>query len=66
MTDYTFLEQTSLHAFCSICGVSIVVRVTDPKDDIMPLNVRTINEIDLEGLMLQKYDGKSNDPQYAV
>jgi hypothetical protein len=65
LTDYAFLETTSLHAFCSICGVSVVVRVTDPKD-IMPLNVRTVNGVDLEHLTLQKYDGRSNDPQYTV
>ena len=43
-----------------------MVKVTDPKEDVMPVNVRTINGIDLEDLDLQKYDGWSNDPQYVV
>jgi hypothetical protein len=66
LTDYTFLSEDSLHSFCSTCGVSVLVRVTDPKDDIMPLNVRTIDGIDLEALEFNYYDGKSADPQYAV
>ena len=66
LTDYKFLSDTSLHAFCSVCGVSVVVHVTEPGEDIMPLNVRTISGIDLDGLTLNRYDGRKNDPQYEV
>jgi hypothetical protein len=66
LTDYDFLSKTSLHSFCSTCGVSVVVKATDPEDDIVPLNVRTIDGIDLESLEYNKYDGRSNDPQYSV
>ena len=65
-TDYVFLENTSLHSFCSKCGVSVVVKVTVPGEDIMPLNVRTIKGIELESLEFQRYAGKKNDPQYSV
>jgi hypothetical protein len=44
----------------------VVVKATDPEDDIVPLNVRTIDGIDLESLEYNKYDGRSNDPQYSV
>ncbi len=66
MTDYAFLSKDSLHAFCKICGVSVVVRVTNPKEDLMPINVRTIDGFDLDTLTFKYYDGRSNDPQYSV
>jgi len=66
LTDYVFLHEDSLHSFCSFCGVSVVVRVTDPAEDIMPVNVRTINGLDFDALKFNKYDGKNNDPQYQV
>jgi hypothetical protein len=43
-----------------------VVKVTDPKEDIIPLNVRTIEGIDLDNLEYQKYDGRSKNPQYSI
>lgn len=66
LADYIFLHDDSLHSFCSKCGVSVLVKVTDPKEDVCPVNVRTINGIDLQTLTLQNYDGKKNDPQYVV
>jgi hypothetical protein len=49
-----------------VCGVSVLVRVLDENEDIMPINVRTIDGIDLLSLTLNKYDGAKNDPQYEV
>lgn len=66
LTDYVFLEETSLHSFCSMCGVSAVVKVMVPGEDIMPLNVRTIEGVDLQNLEYKKYDGRSNNPQYSI
>jgi len=66
LTDYAFLSKDSLHSFCKVCGVSVLVRVTDPKEDLMPINVRNIDKIDLSSLTLNKYDGAKNDPQYEV
>jgi hypothetical protein len=31
-----------------------------------PVNVRTIDGVDLASLTLQNYDGAKNDPQYEV
>jgi len=64
LTGYEFLHDDSLHSFCSDCGVSMFVDVRD--EDIMPINVRTINSIDVDGLILNRYDGKKNDPQYVM
>ena len=66
LTDYVFLDEQSLHSFCKTCGTSMIVKVTVPGEDIMPLNVRTIESIDLDRLTYNKYDGKSNAPQYSV
>jgi hypothetical protein len=66
LTEYVFLTEDSLHCFCKTCGGSVLVRVTDPKEDIVPLNVRTIDGIDLDALELKFYDGKSAGPQYEV
>lgn len=66
LTEYVFLAEDSLHCFCKTCGCSVLVRVTDPKEDIVPLNVRTIDGIDLDALELKYYDGKSAGPQYTV
>ena len=32
----------------------------------MPINVRTMDGIDISTLNLQKYDGAKNDPKYEV
>jgi hypothetical protein len=66
LTDYAFLSKECLHSFCKICGVSVLVRNTDPKEEDMPINVRNIEGIDLAGLKFIKYDGAKNDPQYEV
>lgn len=66
LTEYVFVAEDSLHSFCKTCGVSVLVKVTDPKEDIVPLNVRTINGIDLDTLEFNYYDGKSAGRQYTV
>jgi hypothetical protein len=32
----------------------------------MPINVRTMDGVDLSSLIFIKYDGAKNDPQYKV
>lgn len=66
LIDYVFLEKDSLHSFCGTCGVSVLVKVTVPGEDVMPLNVRTIQGIELGNLQYGTYDGRSVDPQYTV
>lgn len=41
-TDYIF-GQAAIHRFCSICGSSMFNYLQDPKIDIRPVNVRTLN-----------------------
>jgi len=55
-------------SFCKTCGVSMVVRVLGDgvDDDIYPVNVRTINGIQVDQLKRKKYDGWKIDPQYVL
>jgi hypothetical protein len=64
LTGYAFLSENSLHSFCENCGVSVCVQVTG--EDLMPINVRTVNGVDLDALERHYHDGKKNDPQYCV
>lgn len=64
--SYAFLSPSSLHSFCKICGVSVLVKVTVPGEDKVPLNVRTLQGVDLGALQLQEYNGWANEPNYAV
>ena len=66
LTDYAFLSKESLHSFCKICGISVLVRVSDEAGEKCPINVRTIDGVDLASLTLRNYDGAKNDPQYEV
>lgn len=45
----------------------MLVRVLEEKEDVvMPINVRTIDGIDLSRSTLSNYDGAKNDPQYEI
>jgi hypothetical protein len=71
LTPYAFLSDDSLHSFCRVCGVSVLVKVLgDGEDkDVCPLNVRTLvdyPELKKKGLKIKAYDGKAKDPQYVI
>ena len=46
----------------------MVVRVlgSGEDDNVCPVNVRTINGIQVDQLKLKKYDGRMNNPQYVL
>lgn len=44
----------------------MLVQVTVEGEDDVPLNVRTIEGIDLEKLDLKYYDGAAAKPEYTV
>jgi hypothetical protein len=64
LTDYAFLSKDSLHSFCKTCGVSVLVKVLNGDD--MPINVRTMDGVDLSSLSYKTYDGAKANPQYEV
>lgn len=64
LTDYAFLNEKTLHSFCKICGVSVLIKIFEEGVDMLPLNVRTFHGIELSKLRYKKYDGASNKPLY--
>ncbi|KAL9073001.1 MAG: hypothetical protein Q9161_003223 [Pseudevernia consocians] len=67
LTVYRFGRKVGGHAFCSTCGVPVVNKLRPPPDGDaaegiagrLPVNVRTINGIDLNALPVNKADGKN-------
>ncbi|KAI4761150.1 hypothetical protein E4T52_01873 [Aureobasidium sp. EXF-3400] len=64
LTDYLFGLKRAFHGFCGTCGVDVVNRVDLHhifKAPVRPVNVRTINNIVLEDLKIEKVDGWSRN-----
>lgn len=62
LTNYLFGPERSYHGFCGVCGVDVVNRVDlHPKfkAPVRPINVRTMDNIVLEDLKIDKADGWS-------
>ena len=68
LTDYAYFGKGLLRSFCKNCGVLVLVKVTNEQeeDPVMPINVRTIDGIDIDSLTFKYYDGAKEDPQYVV
>jgi hypothetical protein len=59
-TDYQFNKKMIHHLFCSTCGVGSFGRGTGPEGvEMVAVNVRCLDEVDIETLTLTPYDGKS-------
>ncbi len=59
LTDYQFNKNNLHHLFCKMCGVKSFARGTD--DDGQPMvaiNVRCLDDVDLDKVPTQFYDGK--------
>jgi hypothetical protein len=41
------------------CGIHSYGKAMDPKDNAMAVNIRCIEEIDLQAIPAQRYDGRS-------
>jgi hypothetical protein len=64
LTDYLFGLKRAFHGFCGVCGIDVVNRVDLHhifKAPVRPVNVRTINDIALEDLKIEKVDGWSRN-----
>ena len=61
LTDYQFNKKVIHHLFCSICGVQSFSRAVGPDgSEVVAINLRCLDDIDVESLTPQKFDGKSN------
>lgn len=57
---YTFYKQRIQHHFCRACGIHPYAEGSDPKGNRMAaINVRCLEGIDLAGIPVQHFDGRS-------
>lgn len=62
LTSYTFHTNTYLHHFCPVCGTEVIIEDSGEKRQDQPaigINVRTVDDIDLDKLKLDVSDGKT-------
>ena len=59
LADYQFNKKIIHHQFCATCGVESFARGTAPgAGEMVAVNVRCLDGIDLGALTLTPYDGK--------
>lgn len=60
LTDYQFNKKVIHHLFCNICGVQSFSRAVGP-DGVatVAVNVRCLDDVDIDSLSPQKFDGKN-------
>lgn len=59
LSEYRFNKKHIAHLFCKTCGVQSFSRSTWEGVDMTAINVRCLEDIDLENLPRKKVDGKS-------
>jgi hypothetical protein len=58
LTIYEFNTRTAKHTFCKVCGIHpFYVPRSDP--DKIDVNARCIDDIDLDALLVNFFDGKN-------
>ncbi len=60
LKDYQFNKRVIHHYFCSNCGVSSFSKGIGPDGkEMRAINVRCLDNVDIEKLQVKKFDGKS-------
>ena len=59
LTDYQFNKHVIHHGFCAKCGIKSFARGQGPKGPMVAINVRCLDNVDVDKLAIQKFDGKS-------
>lgn len=60
LTAYKFNKHLINHLFCSTCGTASFGRGSDGKgNEMASINVRCLDDVDLEALTITPFDGKS-------
>ena len=60
LTDYLFAKQHIHHLFCDVCGIKSFARGATPDGgQMIAVNTRCLDEIDLAAQTVQHFDGKS-------
>jgi len=59
LTPYTFNKHVIIHNFCKTCGIKSFARGKKPDGtDTVAINARCLDNVDLEQLNVQKFDGR--------
>jgi hypothetical protein len=60
LTDYTFNRNVIHHVFCKTCGIKSFARGKNRDgSDMVAVNVRCLDEVDLETIKTQAFNGKA-------
>ena len=60
LTDYRFNARVINHQFCSVCGIKSFASGTGRDGaETRAINVRCLDDVDLEAIRVQRFDGKS-------
>lgn len=60
LEDYQFNARRIHHLFCSTCGIRSFSRGNGPDgSEMIGLNVRCLDDVDLDGIPVKHIDGKS-------
>jgi hypothetical protein len=60
LSDYQFGRKNIHHLFCNRCGIRSFARGTHPKlGDMVAVNLRCLDGVDLAALPVKQFDGKS-------
>ena len=60
LTDYQFNKKIVHHLFCNKCGVAPFARGVGPGGaEMVAVNVRCLDDVDLDALSVTPFDGKS-------
>ena len=60
LTEYRFNKHVIGHLFCKTCGIRPFATGKMPNgDEMRAVNVRCLEDVDLDALPLTKFDGKS-------
>jgi hypothetical protein len=59
LTDYQFGKQKIHHLFCKTCGVKSFARGAGPHGPMVAVNVRCLDEVELEKVPTKFVDGRA-------
>lgn len=58
-TDYQFGSKSMHHLFCTTCGVHAFGTFAHGGDEKIVVNLRCLDDLDVDSLKVQTFDGKS-------
>lgn len=59
LTDYLFNKHVIHHLFCQVCGIKPFARGKGPQGEMIAINVRCLDDIDVTTVPTRAFDGKS-------